>query len=283
MSPEPINAASDLFAASRQESATTGLELRDLCWSAPAAGNRPIRVLDGISLRLQDGKLNALIGPSGCGKSSLGYLIAGFLRADSGEIRLDGQPVDGPGPDRLMVFQESSLWPWMTVRDNVMFGPLARQSLSRAEAEHQAEDLLARFGLARFSGMYPAQLSGGMKRRVDIAQALINRPRLLILDEPFRGLDVMTRELMQEYYLQVCEDSQLTTLLITSDVEEGIFLGDHIFIMGSSGRILRRIDIDLPRPRREAVMATERFQSYQSEVLKAVQDASATAPSQFDP
>ncbi len=154
---------------------------------------------------------NVVMGKSGCGKSTLAYLIAGYLQADQGKIEIDGRPVTKPGADRIMVFQETALWPWMTVTENVIFGPLVRNAFSKAEATSKAEELLERFGLIDFRNKYPGQLSGGMKRRAEIAQALINSPDIMVLDEPFRGLDVMTRELLQEYYLQLFEETRLNS------------------------------------------------------------------------
>ncbi len=179
--------------------------------------------LEDCSFTVEPGKLTVLMGPSGCGKSTLAYLIAGYLPLETGRITIDGAPVRGAGPDRMLVFQETALWPWMSVVDNVMFGPLARGSMGREQARREAEELLARFGLAEFAEKYPNQLSGGMKRRAELAQALINHPKVMILDEPFRGLDVMTRELMQEYYMQLFESTRPTTLFITSELEEAIW------------------------------------------------------------
>ena len=249
---------------------TAGLEIEGVTWR-PAAGKAP--VLDDVSLRVPERSLTVLIGPSGCGKSSLSYAVAGFVKPEAGSIRIDGQPVTGPGPDRLMVFQESALWPWMTVRENVTFGPQTRGEMSRAEADHAAGKLLARFGLAAFADKYPGQLSGGMMRRVDIAQALINRPKLLILDEPFRGLDVMTRELMQEYYLGVFEETRTTTLFVTSEVEEAVFLADRVLVLGNGGRVRESVAIDLERPRRQTVTATAAFQRLRAQLLAALDRA----------
>ena len=204
--------------------------------------------------------MTVLMGPSGCGKSTLAYLLAGYLEPDAGEVTIDGARVRGAGPDRMLVFQETALWPWMTVADNVMFGPLARGAMTRAQARTEADALLDRFGLAGFADRYPAALSGGMKRRAEIAQALINRPRVMILDEPFRGLDVMTRELMQEYYVQLFEATRLTTLFITAELEEALFLADRILFMSPApGRIVRSMDVDLPRPRTVDTLVSERY------------------------
>lgn len=220
----------------------------------------PINVIEDCDLDVEPGKLTVIMGASGCGKSTLAYMLAGYLKPDRGSVSLGDVSVDEPGPDRLLVFQETALWPWMTVLENVMFGPLMRKEVSRKEAAKQADAFLSRFGLADFRDKYPEQLSGGMKRRAEIAQALMNRPEVMILDEPFRGLDEMTRELMQEYYLKLFEETGLTTLFITSELEEAIFLADRILVMGGQpARIMKRIDVDLPHPRTFEIMESEDY------------------------
>ena len=216
--------------------------------------------LEGCSFTVEPGKLTVLMGPSGCGKSTLAYLLAGYIEPEAGAMTIDGAPVRGAGPDRMLVFQETALWPWMSVVENVMFGPLARGAMTREQARRAAHDLLARFGLAGFGERYPKQLSGGMKRRAELAQALINEPKEMILDEPFRGLDVMTRELMQEYYMQLFESTRSTTLFITAELEEAIFLADQLLFMSPSpGRIIETMEVDLPHPRTFATMQTGRY------------------------
>ncbi|MGI9384064.1 MAG: ABC transporter ATP-binding protein [Methyloligellaceae bacterium] len=248
-----------------------GLQAHGIAKIFTSADGSPLRLLDGCSLHAEPGKLTVLIGPSGCGKSTLAYILAGYLEPDEGRVTLDGQDVSGSGPDRLMVFQETALWPWMTVRRNVMFGPTVRGDLSRDQARRRADELLEKFGLSAFKDKYPHQLSGGMKRRAEIAQALINNPRTMILDEPFRGLDVMTRELMQEYYLSVFEETRVTTLFITSEIEEAIFLADRILIMApEGGAIVETIEVDLPRPRTFDMMASERYQEIKAAAIETL-------------
>ena len=236
------------------------IKIRDLARGFTDKEGNTIGVIEHCSVEFEPGLLNVVMGKSGCGKSTLAYMVAGYLKPDRGSIEIDGREVTGPGPDRIMVFQETALWPWMTVTDNVIFGPLARNALAKSEAREKAEELLQRFGLIDFKDKYPAQLSGGMKRRAEIAQALINSPDIMILDEPFRGLDVMTRELLQEYYLQLYEDTQLTTLFITSELEEALFLADRLYVMTEApNNIDQVIEIDLPRPRSFEVTATEQY------------------------
>lgn len=233
-------------------------------------------VLDDCTFDVPAGKLTVLMGPSGCGKSTLAYLLAGYITADAGRLAIDGAPISAPGPDRLLVFQETALWPWMTVAENVMFGPLARGSLDRASARRDADALLDKFGLSGFGNRYPRQLSGGMKRRAELAQALINSPKAMILDEPFRGLDVMTRELMQEHYLALFEETRVTTLFITSELEEAIFLADRILFMAPAlGRIVHTLDIDLPRPRTFDALTSDRYLEIKKQALDILADLGA--------
>ncbi len=231
-------------------------------------GRPPSVVLDACSFEIEPGKLTVLMGPSGCGKSTLAYLLAGYITPDAGSLTIDGAPIRDAGRDRMLVFQETALWPWMTVIENVMFGPLAHAGVPRAQARREAADLLRKFGLADFVDRYPNQLSGGMKRRAEIAQAIINQPKVMILDEPFRGLDVMTRELMQEHYLRLFEETNLTTLFITSELEEAIFLADRLLFMSAApGRIMCEMEIDLPHPRTFESLTTERYLDIKREAM----------------
>ena len=229
----------------------------------------PVHVLQDCSFEIEPGKLTVLMGASGCGKSTVAYMLAGYVQPDAGTLTIDERPIAGPGPDRIMVFQETALWHWMTVLDNILFGPRAASSMSKAQARNKALGLLEKFGVLDFKDKYPGQLSGGMKRRVELAQALINNPQLLILDEPFRGLDVMTRGLMQEYYLKLFEESRLTTLFITSELEEAILLADRVLVMaGAPARIARTVEVDLPHPRTPEVLASERYLGIKKELME---------------
>ena len=231
-------------------------------------GGETIPVLADCSLDLEPGRLNVIMGTSGCGKSTLAYLMAGYIAPDAGTLSIDSRPIAGPGPDRIMVFQETALWPWMRVTDNVAFGPRSRDGHARASARSDAARLLDKFGLGDFGDKFPDQLSGGMKRRAEIAQAVINSPAVMILDEPFRGLDVMTRELLQEYYLALFEDSRMSTVFITSELDEALFLADRIYFMTEPpSRISRVLEVDLPRPRTFEVAATERYLELKREAL----------------
>ncbi|MGI9303514.1 MAG: ABC transporter ATP-binding protein [Gammaproteobacteria bacterium] len=227
-----------------------------------------IEVVKDCSIEFEPGRLNVVMGTSGCGKSTLAYLLAGYVKPDAGQLEMDGKAISGPGSDRIMVFQETALWPWMTVTNNVIFGPLVRRAIPKSEAKRHAFELLERFGLKDFRDKFPGQLSGGMKRRAEIAQALINSPDVMILDEPFRGLDVMTRELLQEYYLRLFEDTGLSTVFITSELEEALFLADRIFIMSNPpSKISRIVEVDLPRPRSFEVTTTSRYLELKQEAM----------------
>lgn len=230
----------------------------------------PIRVLDDCSFHFRPGELNVVMGRSGCGKSTLAYILAGYVTPDAGSLTSDGAPVRGASSERLMVFQETALWPWMTVQRNVTYGARAK-GMDKSEAKAKAAELLERFGLGDFQDKYPGQLSGGMMRRAELAQALMNSPKVMILDEPFRGLDVMTRELMQEYYLKLFEETRLTTVFITAELEEALFLADRIFIMSESGgRVVEEIVVDLPRPRDFSCVTTKRYAELEQEAFAAL-------------
>lgn len=233
-------------------------------------GQPPVHVLADCSFHFEAGKLNVVMGTSGCGKSTLAYILAGYQKPDRGTLTMDGAPVTAANSDRLLVFQETALWPWMTVEENVLFGPVSRGE-SRQSARPRAHELLHMFGLGDFKDKYPGQLSGGMMRRAELAQALVNNPKAMILDEPFRGLDVMTRELMQEYYLKLFEDTRLSTVFITAELEEALFLADRIYIMSDApSRIVKIIDVDLPRPRKISCTATRRYAELEQEALDAL-------------
>jgi NitT/TauT family transport system ATP-binding protein len=199
---------------------------------------------------VESGKFTVLIGPSGCGKTTLIDLMAGYEAPTSGKILVDGAPITGPGKDRLVVFQESALFPWMTTIGNVMYGPLVQRERPQADIERDAIALLDRVGLSDFRDKYPMQLSGGMQRRAELARAMINNPAVMILDEPFRGLDAMTKELMWEYYSRLFEETRRTNFFVTTDIDEAIFLADRLLIMSNIPTQVRAVlEIDLPRPR----------------------------------
>jgi NitT/TauT family transport system ATP-binding protein len=214
-------------------------------------------VVKNLTFEIKPGDLTCIVGPSGCGKSTIVNLVAGYDTPESGEILLNGKRVSGPGKDRMVVFQETALMPWQTTYENVVFGPLLRHEGSRSEIDKEARRLLDKVGLGDFKNKYPSQLSGGMQRRAELARALINRPLLLIMDEPFRGLDAMSRPLMQEFFLRLFEENRRTNLFVTSEIEEAIFLADRLIVLSNRPAQVRAIiEIPLPRPRQFHMMSS---------------------------
>ena len=230
-------------------------------------------VVKDCSFTIERSKLTVMIGPSGCGKSTLIRLLAGFERPDSGSILLNGAPVSGPARDRLVLFQESALFPWMTTWDNILYGPRARGEVTR-ETTAMAEFLLNKVGLKDFRRKYPMQLSGGMQRRAELARAMINNPAVMILDEPFRGLDAMTKELMWEYYSRLFEETRRTNFFVTTDIDEAIFLADRLLVMSNIPTQVRAvIEIDVPRPRTQlALVENDRANEIKMQALSILHE-----------
>ncbi len=211
------------------------------------------------TLDIRPGEFVCLLGPSGCGKSTLLNCVAGFVKPTHGSVKLDGTLVVKPGPDRGMVFQQHSLFPWKTVKDNVAFGPLMAKQ-GKYAADVVARTLLGMVGLSAYENSFPGVLSGGMKQRVGIARALANYPNVLLMDEPFGALDAQTRAMMQEYLLQIWGEFGNTVIFVTHDIDEAVFLADRIIVMSASpGRLIADIKVNLPRPRAVEVVSDERY------------------------
>lgn len=224
-------------------------------------------ILRNCSFEIKPEKLTVLLGPSGCGKSTIINLIAGYENPTMGEVSIGEDRITGPGPDRAVVFQETALFPWMTLKDNIMFGPL-QQGVARVDADKKAEELLSRVGLVGFGDKYPDQVSGGMQRRAEVARAFINDPKVMLLDEPFRGLDHMTRGLMQEYYSALFEEMHMTTLFVTSEVDEAIFLADEIVVLSYKPTAVKAIiEVDLPRPRDFTMLTSPRYGELKNKII----------------
>ena len=268
---EPASTASDQAGKSespgKREQSASEIAATNI-FKSYGAGPFAKEVIKDCSFTIESNKLTVMIGPSGCGKSTLIQLIAGFETPDSGTITMNGTPVTGPGQDRLVLFQESALFPWMTTYDNIMYGPRARGEDTKEMAE-QAEFLLNKVGLDAFRDKYPQQLSGGMQRRAELARAMINKPEVMILDEPFRGLDNMSKELMWEYYAALFEEDRNTNFFVTTDIDEAIFLADRLLIMTNLPTSTRSvIEIDIPRPRKiEEVADSTRANEIKKEVM----------------
>ena len=226
------------------------LEVRDLSKTFTAPGRPPTHALERVSFQLHKRELTCVIGPSGCGKSTLARLVAGLEEPTGGEMLLDGKPIHGPGSDRGMVFQSYTLFPWLTVLKNVMFGLEVTGAASSSDAQGQAKMWLELVGLSKFASAYPHQLSGGMKQRVAIARALANRPRMLLMDEPFGALDAQTRCQMQSYLLQIWKQVDITIMFITHDLDEAVYLADRILVLDAHpGRLREVMEVAVPRPR----------------------------------
>ena len=226
-----------------------------------------IVALDSLSLEVPDKQFAAIVGPSGCGKSSLLALVAGLNEASAGCCRVDGATVSGPGADRGMVFQSYSLFPWLTVRKNVEFGPSLRNLPARERIERTRHYVDA-VGLNGFEDAYPLQLSGGMQQRVALARVLANDPQVLLMDEPFGALDHQTRSHMQELLLGIWEREQKTVLFVTHDIDEALFLGDVVYVMSARpGRIIDTIDVGLARPRRYDIVTSDSFVGYKRRIM----------------
>lgn len=219
----------------------------------------PVTALENINFKVHKREFVTVIGPSGCGKSTLIRTLAGLESATSGDVLLHGAPVTAPGPDRGMVFQGYTLFPWLTVKRNVMFG-LLNQGITKGEAEEEALEWIKLVGLAPFADAYPDQLSGGMKQRVAIARALAAKPRILLMDEPFGALDAQTRTKMQAYLLEIWRHVDITILFITHDLDEAIYLADRILVLDAHpGRVNEIIEVPVSRPRSVAQFLEPEF------------------------
>lgn len=216
-------------------------------------------VLDHVDIHLDEGELVTLVGASGCGKSTLLAIAAGLVPASSGQVLLDGHAVTGPGPDRGLVFQSYTLYPWRTVRENVAFG-LELKKMPKREIHERVDRYLDVMKLRAFADSLPKQLSGGMKQRVAIARALVNEPEVLLLDEPFGALDAQTRGIMQEFLLDVWRTTGTTILLVTHDVEEAVFLSQRIYVLSSHpGRVMEEVFVPFSADRTAEVLRDSRF------------------------
>jgi NitT/TauT family transport system ATP-binding protein len=241
----------------------------------------PLLVLDRVSLHVAPGEFLVLVGASGCGKSTLLRILAGLESYDSGEVILDGQLIRAPGSDRAMVFQHYSLYPWLTVKDNIRFSrqlKVVRDNLTSSDVEAasgRSDALLKLMGLSHAANYYPNQLSGGMQQRVAIARALMNRPKLLLMDEPFGALDAQTREVMHDLIRHVHQLEGTTIVFVTHDVEEALYLGDRVVVMAPRpGRIDSVIDVPLGRQREQDLKATVDFLAFKRQILHRIRETS---------
>jgi NitT/TauT family transport system ATP-binding protein len=240
--------------------------------------------LDDCSLDVPARGFSVLVGPSGCGKTTLLNIVAGFDSLTQGDVSLGQELIAAPGstlrpgPDRLVVFQHGGLFPWMTVIENVCYGPIIQKKAEATEAREMARRMLAGVGLSGIEETYPEDLSGGMRRRVEIIRALINRPKVLLMDEPFRALDALTKSVMHEFLLRLYDQEPYTIFFITHDLIEAIYLGDTVSVMTTRpGRIKCVVEIELPRPRSHRVLTSQEFLNYKARVTEAVHEEAVKA------
>ncbi|APW59503.1 ABC transporter ATP-binding protein [Paludisphaera borealis] len=242
----------------------SSLLVSDVTKSYRSADGASLLALDGFSLSVAAGEMVSLIGPSGCGKSTLLRLIAGLEQPDSGELRVGSTPITGPSAERGLMFQDPNLFPWLSVRRNIQTGLVARGILHRHR--HEVEEFLRLVGLEAFADRYPHQLSGGMAQRAALARALINHPKVLLLDEPLGALDQFTRMRMQDEVLRLWQARGTTMVLVTHDIDEAIYMSDRIVVVTPRpGRIERVIDVDLERPR---LRNSHPFMELRAEILE---------------
>ena len=226
--------------------------------------------LQATDLDVAENDFITILGPSGCGKSTLLRIVAGLDAPTAGEVLLDGQAIRGPGADRGMVFQSYTLFPWLTVRENVCFG-IVERGVGRAQQREVADAFIAKVGLRGFDDHYPKQLSGGMQQRVAIARALANGPRMLLMDEPFGALDHQTRELMQELLLGIWEAERKTVLFVTHDIDEAVFMGGRVVVMSARpGRIKADVPVPIAHPRHYTVKTTPAFSSIKARLTEEI-------------
>lgn len=236
----------------------------------------PVVALREIDIAIEGAQFVTIVGASGCGKSTLLSLVAGFEKTTTGQLMIDGAPVGPPGPDRGVVFQQSALFPWLTVEENIAFGLSLRANRDKSEPRQRVERMLKRVGLEAFRKKYPSQLSGGMRQRAAIASVLAFDPGILLMDEPFGALDALTRSLMQDFLLEIWEESPRTVLLVTHDITEAIYLADRCVVMTSHpGTVREIIDIDLPRPRHFGVQSSPEFVRLREHVTQMVREEAA--------
>ena len=244
------------------------LSVRGVSRTFTTAGGQQTVALQATDLDVAENDFVTILGPSGCGKSTLLRIVAGLDAPSGGQVLLDGHAVTGPGADRGMVFQSYTLFPWLTVLDNVCFG-LRERGMARAQAVEIAQDFLAQVGLARFDKHYPKQLSGGMQQRTALARALANQPRMLLMDEPFGALDHQTRELMQELLLGIWERERKTVLFVTHDIDEAIFMGSRVVVMSARpGRIKSDLPSPFPHPRHYSIKTAPEFAALKRELTE---------------
>ena len=260
------------------------LSVRDVCKTFRLRGNaegkdQHLNVLRNVSFDVRQGEIVSLIGESGCGKTTLLRIVQGLIRLDSGTVQVDGSPVTKPGRDRGFVFQQASLLPWRSARQNVEFG-LELQGLAKAERRKRAMALLELVGLAHAADQFPHQLSGGMQQRIGLARALAIDPAILLMDEPFSALDAQTREILQAELLRIHSETHKTTLFVTHDLDEAIYLSNRVVVLAAKpGRVKKIIDIPFahPRPELPELRGDPQFQAIRAEMWNLIRTSAPVA------
>jgi NitT/TauT family transport system ATP-binding protein len=232
----------------------------------------PVRALQNFDIDIGEGEFLSIVGPSGCGKSTFLNVLLGLIKPDSGDLRMDGKPISGPGTDRAMVFQEFGLLPWRTVQHNIELG-LELKGMSADARRKVSQPLIEMVGLKGFDGHYPHELSGGMKQRVGLARALATDPNVLLMDEPFAALDAQTRDLMQVELLRIWQEAKKTVLFVTHQIDEAIYLSDRVMVMSKRpGRAKKIFPIELSRPRDYEMRVTPEFNALKLEIWNELKD-----------
>lgn len=244
-----------------------------------------VMAVDNCSMEIAGGEVCMIVGPSGCGKTTLLNGIAGFHSITEGSIHLDGELLCGPGKpkaeqsaERMVVFQHGALFPWKTLQENVAYGPTVQKVLTSAQSMDKAGQMLAEAGLGSFLNKYPGEVSSGMARRAEIVRALINNPKVLLLDEPYRAMDALTKQIMHESLLETYDRTGVTIFFITHDLEEAIFLGDKVHIVTTRPCQLKKtVEVKIPRPRSYETQSSEKFRKLLEEVNDAVHEEAVKA------
>lgn len=246
-------------------------------------GRTAVRALSDIDLETRPGEFLSILGPSGCGKSTIIGAVAGFTPVTSGEVLVDGERIRAPGPERGVVFQQHTLFPWKTVAENVEFG-LKMRGIGKSQRRTSAREILHQVGLGDFLQHYPHQLSGGMQQRVNLARVLVNRPRVILMDEPFCSLDAQTRLQMQQMLLALWHEFHMTVIFVTHDVDEAVFLSDRVVVLTRRpGRVKAQVAVDLPRPRTHDLLTTAEFTRLKRRTLDLLLAETARASVTLEP
>lgn len=237
------------------------IQIKNLYFSYRTSKDTSNNILDNLSLDVFDREFLTIVGASGCGKSTLLNIIAGLIPPKSGQVLLDGTPILKPGLDRTMVFQDDAVFPWYTVYQNVEYG-LKILKVDKETRKERVKEILKLVGLSKCENLFPRQLSGGMRKRVDVARALITKPDVLLMDEPFAALDVLTKQNLQEQFLRIWNENRMTVIFVTHDLEEALYLADRVVVMSSHpGRISRTVEVPFGRPREKDIKTITEFQT----------------------